>query len=56
MKFEEWDLADGEKFPQLAAEKLLKQKWLCGVERVGLLHLQWIPHYHHTSVTVFVIR
>ena len=53
MKFEDWDLVDSENFPQLAAEKLIKQKWLCGVENVGLLQMRWIPHYHHAPITIF---
>ena len=51
MKFEDWDLADSKKFPHLKTENLMKQskegsvttlepqKWLCGVEKAGLLHL-----------------
>ena len=35
IKFEDWDLADSDKFPQLAADKLLPQKWLLGVEKVA---------------------
>jgi len=56
IKFEDWDLADSEKFPQLAAEKLRQQKWLQSVEKLGLLHLRWIPHYHRVPITIFVIR
>jgi len=55
IKFEEWGLANSEKFPQLTAEKLLQQKWLRGVEKVGLIHLRWIPHYHCMAITIFVI-
>lgn len=42
IKFEDWDLANNEKFPQLAEEKLLQQKWLWGVAKAGLLNLKWI--------------
>jgi len=55
IKFEYWDLADSEKFPQLAEEKLLQQKWLQGVAKAGLLNLRWTPHYHHVAITIFVI-
>jgi len=56
MKFEDWDLMDSEKLPHLAAEKLIKQKWLRGVEKATSLHLRWIPHYHHVPITIFVIK
>lgn len=56
MKFEYSDLMDSEKFPQLASKKLIKHKWLRGVEKARLLHLRWIPHYHHAPITIFVIR
>jgi len=26
------------------------------VEKAGLLHLLWIPHFHRTPITIFVIR
>lgn len=32
------------------------QKWLHGVEKARLLHLLWIPHFHHTPITIFVIK
>jgi len=68
MKFEDWDLADNEKFPHLETSQLMKQskegvvtalqpqKWLHGVEEVGLLHLLWILHFHRSLTTIFVIR
>jgi len=55
MKFKDWDLADSDKFPYLATERLMKQKWLRTVEKVGLLHLRWITHYHRMPITIFVI-
>lgn len=51
MKFEDWDLNDHEKFHHLETENLMKQniagevtalelhKWLCRVEKTGLLNL-----------------
>lgn len=39
MKFKYWDLVDSEKFPHLATESLMKEKWLCDVEKAGLFHL-----------------
>lgn len=53
LKFEDWDLADHEKFPHLEIVQLMKpkqnttagvtelepRKWLCGVEKAGLLNL-----------------
>ena len=24
------------------------------MEKVGLLNLRWIPHYHHAAITIFV--
>ena len=68
MKFEYWDLVDSEKFPHLETESLMKhnmegpvitlqpRKWLCSVEKVGLLHLLWIPHFHHVPIAIFIIR
>lgn len=70
MKFEHWDLTDHEKFPHLVTKKLMCEKinamagmieldphkWLRGVEKVGLLKLLWVLHYHHALVTAFVIR
>ena len=68
MKFEDWDLTDHEKFPHLETGNLMKQntegvvttlepwKWLCGVEKAELLHLLWIPHFHRTGITIFIIR
>lgn len=32
------------------------QKWLGGVEKVRLLHLLWIPHFHSAPIMIFVIR
>lgn len=55
IKFEDWDLADSEKFPQLAKEKLLQQKCLWGVAKARLLNLRLIPHYHCAAITIFVI-
>lgn len=46
---------DSEKFPQLAENKLFLQKWLPAMEKVGLLNLRWIPHYHCMAITIFVI-
>ena len=43
-KFEDWDVTDSKKFPQLAAGKLLQQEWLQSVDKAGLLHLRWISH------------
>ena len=53
LKFEDWDLVDYENFPQLETTNLMKpkqntlagvielepRKWLCGVEKAGLLNL-----------------
>jgi len=51
MKFEDWDLTGHKKFPHLEIGNLMKQnttgvvttlelqKWLCGVEKAGLLNL-----------------
>ena len=30
-------------------------KWLRGVEKARLLHLLWVPHFHHTPITIFII-
>lgn len=68
MKFEDWDLAECEKFSLLETRNLMNQntkgvvitleprKWLRDVEKAGLLHLLWILHFHCASITVFVIR
>lgn len=68
MKFEYWDLKDNEKFPHLETESLMKQstegpvitlelrKWLHSVEKAGLLHLLWIPHFNYVPITIFIIR
>ena len=31
-------------------------KWICEVEKVGLLNLLWVPHYHHTPINLIVIK
>jgi len=54
IKFEDWDLVDSDKFPQLAADKLLQWKWLRGVAKARLLNLR-IPHYQPAAITIFVI-
>ena len=68
MKFEYWNLTDHEKFPHLEIGNLMKQntagvvttlelrKCLRGVEKAGLLNLLWVPHFHRTPITIFVIR
>jgi len=70
LKFKDWDLTDHEKFPHLVTEYLMCQlidttagtielvpwTWLKGVEKVGLLNLLSVPHYHRAPVTIFVIR
>lgn len=32
------------------------QKWQCTVEKAKLLHLLWIPYFHHAPITIFIIR
>ena len=70
LKFEDWALADHEKFPHLETKNLMKpkknsgarvtklelQKWLHGVEKAGLLNLLWVPHFHRKPITIFVIK
>ena len=68
MKFEYWDLTDNENFLHLEMENLMKhnmegvgialepRKWLRGVEKVRLLHLLWIPHFHSVPITIVIIR
>lgn len=56
IKFEDQGLTDSEKFPQLAKENLLQQKWLRGVAKARLLNVRWMPHYHYMAITIFVIR
>ena len=68
VKFEYWDLADHEKFPHLETGNLMKQntagiatmfelrKWLRRVEKIGLLNLLWVSHFHHAPITNFIIR
>jgi len=68
LKFEDWDLADHEKLPHLETRNLMKQntvgvvttleprKWLRGVEKVGLLNLLWVLHFHHTPITIFFVK
>ncbi len=36
--------------------KLEPCKWLRGVEKLGLLNLLWMSHYHHAPMTIFFIR
>ena len=69
LKFEDWDLADHEKFPHLETLHLMKnkwntvvgvielepRKWLHRVEKVGLLNLLWVPHLHCAPITIFFI-
>lgn len=68
MKFEDWDLADHEKFPHLKTKNLMKyntmgvvtalepQKWLRGVEKARLLNLLWVFHFHHAPIAIFIIK
>lgn len=70
LKFEDWDLADHKKFPHLATEQLMLRRidmtttmielemwtWIKGVEKVGLLNLLLVLHYHHALMTVFIIK
>lgn len=70
LKFKYWDLAEHEKFPHLESRNLMKpkkntvagvtelelRKWLRGVEKVGLLNLLWVSHFHRTPITIFVTR
>ena len=68
MKFEDWGLADHEKFPHLETGNLMKQntagvvttlepqKWLRGVEKAKMLNLLWVSHFHHAPITIFVIK
>ena len=70
LKFEDWDLVEHEKLPHSAMAKLMHQninvsarmieleprKWLRGVEKVGLINLLWVPHYHRALVTIFFIK
>ena len=70
LKMEDWDLADHAKFPHLEIPHLMKpkentavgvtelepQKWLHGVEKVGLLNLLLVPHFHRAPITIFIIR
>lgn len=32
------------------------QKWLRGVDKVGLLNLLWVPHYNRALITMVVIK
>ena len=70
LMFEDWDLGDHKKFTHLAPEQLMCQwidattgkielepyTWLKVVEKVGLLNLLWVLHYHRALLTFFVIR
>lgn len=68
VKFEDWDLANSEKFPHLETVNLMKQNmeglvimlelrnWLHNVENARLLQLLWIPHFQHVPITIFVIK
>lgn len=70
LKFEDWDPVGHEKFPQLATAQLMcqkkgaptgiielePQKWMRGVEKVGLLNLLWVAHFHRAPMTIFFIR
>ncbi len=67
---EDWDLVDMEQFPHLATDNFIQRvfykdlgvttvelvKWICGVEKAGLLNLLWVPHYHHTPINLIVIK
>ena len=67
LKFEDWDLADTEKFPHLETSELMEQitegvvttlqlkEWLQRVEEVGLLHLLSIPHFHQAPIRILII-
>lgn len=67
LKFEDWDHMDSENFPHIETTNLMKQsmegptimlvmqKWLHSVEKVRLLHLLWLPHFHRAPITILVI-
>jgi len=47
------------KLKQNTATRIIElelHKWLHGVEKVGLLNLLWVPHFHCAPITIFVIR
>lgn len=64
LKMEYLDLTDQDKFPHLATNqymthmyyedkwvtKLEPVKWVCGVQLAGLLHMLFIPHFHHSNI------
>jgi len=66
-KFEDRDLLDHEKFPHLETGNHMKKnttgvvitlelwKWLRDVEKVGLLNLLWVSHFHHALISIFII-
>ena len=68
MKFKDWDLAKHEKFPHLETKNLMKQntmgvvtalktqKWLRRVEKVRLLNLLLLFHFHRSPITILFIR
>lgn len=70
LKLEYWDFGDIEQFPHLAIDTFMKRVFykeygvttlellesLHGVNKVGLLNLLWVPHYHHTPINLTVIK
>jgi len=39
----------------LGVAELEPRKWLRGAEKVGLLNLIWVQHFHHAPTTIFII-
>lgn len=68
LKLKYWDLTDDVKFPHLETRNLMKQNnmevvtmlelwnWLHGVEKVGVLNLLWVTHFHRAPITIFFIK
>ena len=32
------------------------EEWVCFVEKLALLNLLWVPHYHHTHINTICVR
>jgi len=70
LELEDWDLGDIEQFPHLAIDTFMKRvfykesgvivlelvEWIRRVNKVGLLNLLWVPHYHHAPINLTVIN
>lgn len=70
LKLEDWDLVDHELFTHLDTNTYMKRvfykesgvtvlelvEWIRRVNKLGLLNLLWVPHYHRPNINLIIIK